>query len=86
MEPVYEIVLHAHAERELDKVPDAEFPRIDKQISALAQNPRPFGSKKLGGHLHRVRVKDWRVVYGVIDKEKRVVILRVVRRNEGTHK
>ncbi|MBI4432838.1 MAG: type II toxin-antitoxin system RelE/ParE family toxin [Candidatus Omnitrophica bacterium] len=80
------MALEPHAERDLDKLPKEIFSKIDKTIFSLARNPRPFGVKKLDQTLHRVRFRDWRIVYAILDKEARVVILRVVRRNEKTYK
>lgn len=82
----YEVRLHPTAERELDKVPHNLFPKIDASIRALRENPRPFGVKKLEEDLHRIRIGDWRVIYAILDKEKRVVILHVARRSEKTYK
>ena len=86
MNKVYEIILEHRAERELDKVPAEIFAKIDKAILALSKNPRPFGVKKLDETLHRIRIRDWRVIYTIMDKEMRIVILRVARRNEKTYK
>ena len=82
----YRIFLEPRAERELDKIPPSEFSKIDKAILNLGFNPRPFGAKKLDDRLHRIRLGDWRIIYAIFDKESRLVILRVVRRNERTYK
>ena len=82
----YDIVFHPACERELDKVPADVFKKIDKAICGLRGNPRPFGIKKLEGDLHRIRVGDWRIVFAILDREHRVVILHVVRRSERTYK
>ena len=86
MSKVYEIHLERRAQKDLDKVPSEFFVKIDKAIIALAAQPRPFGAKKLDEKLHRIRIGDWRVVYAILDKETRVIILRVARRNEKTYK
>ena len=81
----FEIALEPRAERELDKVPAELFPKIDKAILALAKEPRPMGVKKLDGNIHRIRIGNWRVIYAILEKESRVVILRVAKRNERTY-
>lgn len=86
MDRVFEIVLEPRAQKELDRVPSGLFPKVDKAILALAKNPRPFGVKKLDDRIHRIRVQDWRILFGIFDKESRVVIFRVVRRSEKTYK
>lgn len=86
MNKVYEIILEPRVERELDKIPAEIFSKLDKAILALSKNPRPFGVKKLDEALHRIRIRDWRIIYAILDKETRIVILRIVRRNEKTYK
>ncbi len=36
--------------------------------------------------LERIRVGNWRVLYGIEDQEKAVTVLRVLRRSEKTYK
>ncbi len=86
MAKFYEVLLEPRAQKELDKVPSAAFSKLDAAILSLAKNPRPFGAKKLDEKLHRIRVGDWRVLYALLDKETRVVVLRIARRNEQTYK
>ena len=86
MRKSYEILLEPRAQKELDNIPSPFFGKIDKAILALAGTPRPFGSKKLDDKMYRIRIGDWRILYAVFDKEARVVILRVVRRNEKTYR
>lgn len=45
-----------------------------------------MGVQKLEGPLHRIRVRDWRIIYGIHDPERRVVILRITRRSEKTYR
>ena len=82
----YEIVLYSKAEKDLEKVPNPDFSKVDKAILSLRSNPRPFGSKKLDPYLWRVRVGEWRIVYAIDDEKCKVVILHVRRRNEKTYK
>jgi mRNA-degrading endonuclease RelE of RelBE toxin-antitoxin system len=60
-------------------------------ILALADEPRPAGSRKLSGvDLYRVRLRidgiPWRILYQVRDEERVVLITRVARRDEGTYR
>ena len=80
----YRLEVKASAQRELDKLDDPQFSRIDKKILSLAHEPRPSGCKKLKGYVDqwRIRVGDWRVVY-VIDDDRNVVsITRVAHRRD----
>ena len=80
----YAIILKPAVEKELDRLPDAVFSRIDARILALADNPRPVGCKKLKGFadLWRIRIGDYRVVYAISDQAARLEVLRVGHRKE----
>jgi len=85
-EPVYEVkTASRRVERQLDKVDDETYPKVAKAIESLANNPRPFGVKKLAGTVHRIRVGPYRIIYSIYDCEKVVVIDKVDRRKERTY-
>lgn len=70
--------------------------KIKESILHLKKDPRPQGKiykyLKLPVHIkpfiaeHRIRVGNYRVLYDVDDKIKKVVILRIRRKNEKTYK
>ena len=80
----YSLAIMHSAQRELDALDDPLFTRIDRKILALANDPRPVGSKKIKGYKDswRIRIGDWRVVYIVDDAAKLVSITRVAHRRE----
>jgi mRNA interferase RelE/StbE len=80
----YSLEIMTSAQKELDGLDDPLFARIDRKILALADDPRPVGSKKLKGYkdFWRIRIGDWRVVYIVDDAAKLVSITRVAHRRE----
>ena len=80
----YSLEITTSAQKELDSIDDPLFERIDRKILALADDPRPVGSKKLKGFRDswRIRVGDWRVVYVVDDAAKLVTVTRVAHRRE----
>jgi mRNA interferase RelE/StbE len=82
---MYKLFVGKSARKELDDLPDKEFHKIDEAILALEEEPRPVPqSKKLKGEdRRRLRVGDYRVIYSVEEKEKRVVIHRVRHRREA---
>ncbi len=82
---VYKIELTARAKRELDKIPAESFKAVDEAIWKLRQDPRLYGTKKLKGPIHRVRVGRWRIIYAVFDKDKLVIIGKVAKRAENTY-
>ena len=57
----------------------SRFDRIDRKIQALANDPRPPGCEKLSGteNIYRIRDGDYRIIYQVSDRERRVEIARV---------
>ena len=80
----YSLEITTSAQNELDSIDDPLFERIDRKILALADDPRPVGSKKLKGFTDswRIRVGDWRVVYVLDDAAKLVTVTRVAHRRE----
>jgi mRNA interferase RelE/StbE len=86
--PAYTVRLSSRAERDLDKIRDPDFKRIDAKILGLTRDPRPFGAEKLAGteNEYRIRQGDWRIVYQIYEEEKVVFIAGVRRRNERTYR
>ena len=80
----YSLEIKSSAQRELKRLDNEPFARIDRKILALAENPRPAGCMKLRGYKDqwRIRVGDWRVVYIIDDTEASVSITRVAHRRE----
>src|SRR5260370_41077079 len=69
----YSLEIKPAAGKELDRLDNALFARIDRKILVLADNPRPPGSKKLRGYKDqwRIRVGDWRVGYSIDEAAER---------------
>jgi len=80
----YSLAVTRSAQKELDALDERLFARIDRKILALADDPRPAGSKKLKGYKDswRIRIGDWRVVYIVDDPAKLVTVTRIAHRRE----
>lgn len=71
------------AERELARLPDVVLQRIVARLLALRENAFPPGSKKLqGGGGYRLRVGDYRVLYDVFSKERKIVVYAVGHRRD----
>ena len=56
--------------------------RIIEKFEEIGKELRGADSKKLDDAIYRVRVGDYRIVYEVNDKERKVVITRVRHRRE----
>lgn len=80
----YSVVIKASAAKELDAIASKrDRQRIVKRIAALAEEPRPPGVQKLSGRdRYRVRQGDYRIVYAIEDRERRVVVVKVGHRRE----
>ncbi|MBI5242180.1 MAG: type II toxin-antitoxin system RelE/ParE family toxin [Elusimicrobia bacterium] len=83
---MHDVRIAPGAVRDLDNIREPDLSRLQSRILSLEHDPRPHGSLKLEGPLHRVRVGDWRILYAIDDKQQTVTILRVLRRSERTYK
>jgi mRNA interferase RelE/StbE len=81
----YSLFVAATADRQLGKLTRAVQARLDPAIDALADDPRPHGSRKMQGtkSSYRIRVGDYRVIYAVDDQARRVDVLTVAHRRES---
>ena len=80
---MYRVTLTRAAHRALRGLPRSIAKRIDAAILALADEPRPQGSKGLqGSDYHRVRVGAYRIVYQVKDDVLEVLVIRLGHRRE----
>ena len=81
----YQIVFARSARRELDALPRSLGLRILRRIDSLALTPRPRGCRKLVGstNLWRMRIGDYRVIYGVDDAQRIVDIVAIRHRSDA---
>ena len=65
-----------------------DFEHLQTAIRGLANEPRPYGVRKIKGaeRAYRIRVGNYRVVYEIYDSENLVLILQVARRTETTYR
>jgi mRNA interferase RelE/StbE len=73
------------ARKRLEKLPRADFLRLDAKIHALAEDPHPPGSTKLEGadDLYRIRYGDYRVIYTVENDRLVVAVVKVANRRDA---
>jgi mRNA interferase RelE/StbE len=79
----------------LNKIPSEYQATIAQAVRSLASNPRPQGkrTKKLTGHVvtsqftaeYRLRVGPYRLLYDIDDRGKKVILLKLVKRDEHTY-
>ncbi|MBI4001472.1 MAG: type II toxin-antitoxin system RelE/ParE family toxin [Nitrospira defluvii] len=82
-------------QKTLEKIPADYQAAIVAAIRSLGANPRPQGkrTKKLAGELIvlrytaecRLRVGPYRVLYDIDDQRKKVVLLKLAKRDEQTY-
>ncbi|OGO24615.1 MAG: hypothetical protein A2Z28_01125 [Chloroflexi bacterium RBG_16_51_9] len=82
---MYEIEFTSRANREFKKLTPAVQERLEDAIDCLEDNPRQTGVKKLNRVLYRIRAGDWRIIFAILDKQQRVVIVKVARRSKDTY-
>lgn len=81
----YSLEVKRSAARELDAVePRAQRRRLVARIGALSTEPRPVGALKVAGseNAYRLRQGDYRIVYEVHDRERRIVVFKIGHRRE----
>ena len=83
----YQVLLRRTVQRQLDRLVKYEYETVVKAIWVLEEETRPRGVKKLSeSGLWRVRTGSYRIVYSIDDRERQVVLVRVVRHSEDTCK
>ncbi len=80
---MYTIAILRRAQKELADLPRDAYVRTRDAIRALAEEPRPPGSKKLAGRTGwRVRVGSYRVVYEIDDHDRLITIVHIGHRRD----
>lgn len=82
---MHRVYLERAAEQDLQRLPPAQFARVLEKLKALADEPRPLGSRKIVGSQNdwRIRVGPYRVLYEVDDRERVVRVMRVRERSKA---
>lgn len=72
------------AERDLRRLPNVVFRRVNGKILGLREDPYPAGARKLTGDLvgWRIRVGDYRILYQIDHSAQTVTIVRVKHRRD----
>ncbi len=83
----YQVRLRRVVQKQLDRLVGQDYQTVARAISALEQEPRPRGAKKLAeSGLWRIRTGQYRIVYNINDEERVVIVVRVAKRTEDTYK
>lgn len=80
----YSVDIRQSAKKELDRLSSDLRSRIAEKILELESTPRPKGCVKLSvSSKYRIRVGDYRILYEIDDRSKRVEIVSVAHRREA---
>lgn len=75
---MYELQYKKKAIKALAQINNPYYSAIIKAIDELAENPRPFGYKKLTGRNgYRIRVGTYRIIYDIFDTNLTIEIVNV---------
>jgi mRNA interferase RelE/StbE len=82
---VYEVLLSSQAQRDLRRLPPEVFERVVAAVQVLGRTPRPPGCRKIVGSRSdwRLRVGEYRVVYEVDDRARKVRVMYVRHRRDA---
>lgn len=82
--PLYEVQISRSAQKELDRQARNTRDRLLKAILALADNPRPIGSRRIEGQedIYRIRVGDWRIIYTIFEDQLIVTVTKIGSRGD----
>ena len=82
----YALKLHRDVEKQLRRIPKKQQERLVNTMRSFRDDPRPQGCAQLQDELYRVRVGEYRIIYGIFDDEVVVVVCKVGRRSERTYR
>lgn len=80
----YTVEFTARAARDLKAIARPDQVRIALRIDGLAENPRPYGVRKLEGEedLYRIRIGDFRIIYTIENRRLLVLVIRIGNRRD----
>uniref|UniRef100_UPI0032178DB5 type II toxin-antitoxin system RelE family toxin n=1 Tax=uncultured Draconibacterium sp. TaxID=1573823 RepID=UPI0032178DB5 len=79
----YQIFIERYALKQIKNIDKQSIPILKSAIEKLAENPRPFGYKKLRGEeAYRIRVGQYRIIYEIDDHRIIVTVVSVGHRKD----
>ena len=78
----YNIVFKESAKKEIRALDKKEIKKIFIRIKDLSNDPRPIKCKKLDEGQYRIRQGNYRIIYEIFDKIKKILIVKVRHRKE----
>jgi mRNA interferase RelE/StbE len=83
----YKVIFKPSVEKDLRSLAQSVVGRVLRHVEALKENPFPRHSIKLAGAelLYRIRIGDYRVIYGV-NRERKQVVVHYVRHRRDVYR
>jgi len=83
----YNVIFKPSVEKDLRSLPQSMMARVFERVEALRDDPLPRRLLTLAGaeELYRIRVGDYRVIYGV-DKDNSQVVVHYVRHGRDAYR
>ena len=79
----YSITLNRKTIKQLEKIPISDYEAVKKAIYKLANNPRPYGSKKLRGRAgYRIRQGNYRIIYEIDEQSLNMEVIAIGHRKD----
>jgi mRNA interferase RelE/StbE len=79
----YTITIKKRASKALENLSQDGYQKVRDGIRALAENPRPTGCLKLTGREGwRIRIGVYRIIYGIDDSAKKIIVLDIGHRKD----
>jgi mRNA interferase RelE/StbE len=79
----YTITIKKRASKALENLSQDGYQKVRDGIRALAENPRPPGCLKLTGREGwRIRIGVYRIIYGIDDSAKKIIVLDIGHRKD----
>ena len=81
---MYSIEFTTAAEKDILRLPHPIHERVEYVVDQFQSDPRPMHCKKLRGlsNMWRVRIGDYRILYNINNKQKRITIYRILHRKD----
>ncbi len=80
----FHIELTRSAAKDLDRLSENLFERIESALEKLSQNPRHPNALKLTNRMnYRVRVGDYRILYSIDDDSQTVIVTSIEHRKNA---
>lgn len=80
----YQVIIKRKSQKQLGRIQKEDRERITAAVFELSENPRPVGYRKLRHREAewRIRIGDYRVIYGIDDERRVVEVLDIAHRRD----